>query len=94
MDLRITSMIKLYDSYASEKPSQNNKAINNEKKKTNDLFDVSKEGKDFQSVMRALTKTPDVREDKVALIKERLENGSYRVSSEELASAIIENGLK
>ena len=54
----------------------------------NDQLQISEFGKDLQIAKQAVAAAPDVREDKVAEIKERLASGTYNVSAEELAEKL------
>ncbi len=54
-----------------------------------DAISISSQAKDFQEVLMALKKAPDVRADKVDELSRRLESGNYRVDSGEIAEKII-----
>ena len=56
---------------------------------------LSAAGKDAQSAKQALASTPDVRESVIAPIKEQIDNGTYEVSTDDLAGKLLEkyNGL-
>ena len=56
---------------------------------------LSVAGKDAQIARQALANTPDVREEVVDPIKERIDNGTYEVDAEDLAGKLLEkyNGL-
>lgn len=58
-----------------------------------DRVALSPEAKRVQEVKKILDSLPDIREEKVAEIKERIENGTYRVDSGEVASGIIKEFL-
>ena len=51
--------------------------------------------KDAQIAKQALASTPDVRESVIAPIKEQIDNGTYEVSTDDLAGKLLEkyNGL-
>lgn len=55
----------------------------------NDKLEISQTGKDYHVAKQILTNTPDVREDKVNEIKQRLDAGTYDISSDELADKLI-----
>lgn len=55
-----------------------------------DKLEISQVGKDYQVAKQIVTQTPDIREDKVNEIKQRMEAGTYEVSSEELAQKLVE----
>jgi negative regulator of flagellin synthesis FlgM len=58
---------------------------------TSDKFEISQTGKDMQTAKAAVEAAPDVREDLVADIKERIANGTYQVSSMDFANKMVEN---
>jgi negative regulator of flagellin synthesis FlgM len=58
-----------------------------------DVFALSKEGRDFQIALSALSKVPDIRQEKVQEIKEKLQSGNYNVSAQELADKIVESAF-
>ena len=65
----------------------------NEKPVSNlsDKLLISSMGKDYFTAKKALSSTPDIREELIYSIKERIENGTYEVSGEAFAEKIIEN---
>jgi negative regulator of flagellin synthesis FlgM len=52
---------------------------------------ISSKAKDIQKATEAVNAAPDIRIEKVNQIKEQIANGTYKVSSEQLAEKIIEN---
>ena len=54
-------------------------------------IDISSKAKDIQKATEAVNAAPDIRIEKVDRIKEQIANGSYSVSSEQLAEKILEN---
>lgn len=55
-----------------------------------DQVQISRIGKDYQVAKKAVNDAPDVREDKVNEIKERMKSGTYNVSAEEIANKIVD----
>lgn len=55
---------------------------------------VSDRGRDIQKVREAVSNAPEVRQEKVATIKEQITNGEYQVKSEDIAQKIIEDIIK
>ena len=45
--------------------------------------------KDFQTVLKAISNSPDVREEKVNDIIKKMEQGSYNISSEDIANKLL-----
>ena len=54
-----------------------------------DKVEISSFGKAYQVAKQAVASTPDVRQDKVADIKERIQNGTYDVSPEAFADKLL-----
>ena len=54
-----------------------------------DQISFSTVGKDMQTAKAALGSVPDVREDKVKALRERIANGTYDVSAESFADKIV-----
>ncbi|MCR4807181.1 MAG: flagellar biosynthesis anti-sigma factor FlgM [Lachnospiraceae bacterium] len=54
-----------------------------------DQVQISSIGKDIQTVKQAVANTPDVREDKIASVKSKIQNGTYEVSSDDFASKLM-----
>ena len=55
-----------------------------------DEVTISQAGDDYQIAKKAVAETPDIREDKVARLKTRVESGSYKVDSGDFASKLLE----
>lgn len=54
-----------------------------------DSVALSKEAGEVQIARRALAKVPEVREDKIAELRKRIESGEYKVDARKLAEAIL-----
>lgn len=54
-----------------------------------DRFEISQLGKDLQVAKAAVAKAPDVREDVVADVKKRIEDGTYNVSDDAFAEILL-----
>lgn len=59
------------------------------KKSGSDKLEISSMGKDLQVAKQAVKDAPDVRMEKIADIKARMEQGTYYVSAEELADKLL-----
>jgi negative regulator of flagellin synthesis FlgM len=51
--------------------------------------DISAKAKDFSKAYSVAASTPDVREDKIAEIKKRLAEGTYKVDNDAVADKMI-----
>ena len=52
---------------------------------------ISSKAKDIQKATEAVNAAPDIRIEKVDRIKDQIADGSYRVSSEQLAEKVLQN---
>lgn len=84
--MKITNLFNITNSYSKNIKSE--KQIE-KTKKNNDSFVVSDKAKDFQSVLKAVSSCPDVREEKVNEISNKIKEGSYNVSSEDIAEKLF-----
>lgn len=55
-----------------------------------DEFIISQTGQDFRIAKQAVADAPDVREDKIAKLKSRIESGEYQVDAGDFASKLLE----
>ena len=91
MDMRITGMLSAYDNFSAAKDAvKKEERVKSAKAEVN-LFSVSREGQEYSAIRKAIANTPDIREEKVADIKARMENGTYNVSSADVARKILES---
>lgn len=84
--MKITSLFNATNVY--NKNVKTDKKIDKPKKQ-NDSLMVSDTARDFQSVLKAVSNAPDVREDKVEQISEKIQEGSYDVSSEDIVNKLF-----
>ncbi len=54
-----------------------------------DKVQISSLGKDIQSAKSAVMSTPDIREDVVAGLKEKIQNGTYEVDTASFAEKLL-----
>ncbi len=55
-----------------------------------DSLQISDSGNDYQVAKNAMASASDIRADRVAELKEQIQNGTYDVSPEEFAEKILE----
>ena len=55
-----------------------------------DSLQISDSGNDYQVAKKAMTSASDIRADRVAGLKEQIQNGTYDVSPEQFAERILE----
>lgn len=73
-----------------------NKNVGNVKKtgKTEmkrDQIEISQNARDFQIAMDAFKKLPDVRQDKIDEVAEKIDNGKYKPSTEDIIKKMMSN---
>ena len=51
---------------------------------------ISQAGRDYQVAKKAVSEASDIREDKVAQLKNMVESGQYQVSGDDFASRLLE----
>lgn len=56
-----------------------------------DKLEISDFGKAYQVAKKAVEQAPDVRSEKVADIKARIQNGTYNVTSESFADKLLQS---
>lgn len=56
-----------------------------------DLFEMSQTAKDYKVAKQAVSEAPDIREDRVNDIKNRMVAGTYNINSEEVADKLVES---
>jgi negative regulator of flagellin synthesis FlgM len=56
--------------------------------------EISSKGKEFATAKAAASQAPDVREEKIAELKKRIAEGSYKVNSEAIADKMVEDHLR
>lgn len=84
--MKISNIFNTSNFYKSNvKKLDNTKNI----KTKNDNLDISSKAMDFKLTLSAVKTAPDVREDKILSIMEKMENKTYSISSEELASKLL-----
>ena len=54
-----------------------------------DGVEISQAGRDYQIAKQAVAETSDIREDKVALLKSRIDSGNYKVGTGEFAEKLL-----
>lgn len=55
-----------------------------------DEVHISSLGRDYQVAKQALAEASDIREDRVAQLKERLDSGNYNVDMDDFANRLLE----
>lgn len=86
--MRIDAYNQVAAIYNSSKPART-KSV----KKTGsfqDQLQISQTGRDYQIAKQAVANTSDIREDKVAELKTKVDSGNYEVDAGDFASKLLE----
>lgn len=84
--MKITNLFNTTNLY-NKSVKNNTKIEKNENKK--DTFVVSNKARDFQTVLKAVSSSSDIREEKVNTIMKKMEEKSYNVSAEDIAEKLF-----
>ncbi|GJL65488.1 MAG: hypothetical protein NPIRA05_04590 [Nitrospirales bacterium] len=74
-----------------QRPSESSSATS--QPHTQDVLRISSEQEEHDHLLNTIKQAPDIREEKVAKVKEFLKSGHYRISSEDLAARIIQDAI-
>ncbi|HHV10443.1 MAG TPA: flagellar biosynthesis anti-sigma factor FlgM [Clostridiales bacterium] len=88
--MRIDAFNKISEMYTagSVKSATKAKAAN-----FSDTLEISEMGKGYQVAKQAVARTPDVREEKIKDIKERMEAGTYNISIQDVVDKLVDQYL-
>lgn len=86
--MKISNIFQATNIFKTNSKLKTQKKFNN---KSIDNIKISSEAIDFQNALKAINKTPDVRQDKIDDISKKIQNGDYFVPSEKIADKIFQN---
>ena len=86
--MRIDTYNQVAQLYQGSKTGKTQKLYDNAAGR--DEVTISRAGFDYQTAKQAVAEASDIREDKVAQLKARVESGNYRVDSGDFASKLLE----
>lgn len=87
--MRISSIFNNTDHYNKvQNKSQKQPEVN---PKPTDSINLSDDAKDFQTTLKSLSNTDDIREDKVNSILQKIQSGNYNISAEDIANRIMQD---
>ena len=85
------------DAYVNQVHDKNKTDAPEDKPQTmsakSDTVVISDAARRIQDTRRQLDEIPDVREDKVAQLRNQIQNGSYEIDAEKIAGNMIKEGL-
>lgn len=88
-DIRGTGVSQLQTEQAGAVDSRAAKKTDLNQTAGADNINLSQEARLMQKAAQVIGQTPEVREEKVATLKEAVDQGTYRVDSEKVANSII-----
>lgn len=86
--MKISNILQVSNIYKNNTKCKNKKSLESTKM---DNLNLSSEALDYQKILTAVNKAPNIREDKINDIMERINNGTYKISSEKIAEKILSN---
>lgn len=86
--MKISNILQVSNIYKNNTKLKNKKSLESTKM---DNLNLSSEALDYQKILTAVNKAPNIREDKINDIMERINNGTYKISSEKIAEKILSN---
>ncbi len=93
-----TSLDKLYkrktDSVRTNDQSNSTASTNATRPTGQDQFILSPQSSEVNRIKQQLDEIPEVDEQKVATLRERVNNGTYAVTSQQVAEKILVSGIK
>jgi len=90
MDIRVTNAYSTYSVQTARTSIAPTTGRTERPRQDSDSVSLSAQASDYQVARRAVANAPDVREDLVNQIQERLAAGTYNVSSYDIASRIFQ----
>ena len=83
-DINMNKIMKAYQNLNQNK----NKQVE-QKKRTSDQVNISKQAKDIKKMQKSLQEKSEIRQKKVEEIKKQVSDGTYKVNPEKIAKKII-----
>ena len=85
--MRIEAYNQIIQTYNSTRPSKAKSAASTDWR---DQVQISSRGYDYQIAKQAVAEAPDIREDRVAPLKNSIASGSYKVEPGDFAAKLME----
>lgn len=85
--MRIEAYTQVQQLYKPKQPIRNQQV--SAASYSSDQLHLSTAGRDFQTAKTAVAAAPDVREDRVAAIKAKINNGTYQVDTSAFAEKLL-----
>jgi negative regulator of flagellin synthesis FlgM len=89
MDMNINGLPRVQGAYRISSFENRSTGRMDRARETKEILTLSDQARDFRTVLDAVSKLPDIREDKVADIQNRIKNGEYNISASAIANKIL-----
>ena len=86
--MRIDAYNQIAQLYGVSKTARTQKAQGTSS--VSDQVSISQAGRDYQIAKKAVSEASDIREDKVAQLKNMVNSGQYQVNGDDFASKLLE----
>lgn len=86
--MRIDALNQVAAMYKTSKPARTSAAKGPASRY--DQVQISQAGRDYQIAKQAVASASDIREDKVAELKSKVDSGNYKVDAGDFASKLLE----
>ena len=84
----LQELLQAYTREVRDKRAGETKAENGKKEKIQDRLTISSRAMEGQAISKRIKEMPEVREEKVAFFKQKIQAGNYEVKAEDLAERI------
>ena len=78
---------------STEAKKSASKPVEEQKSSGSEIVSLSGRAKEMQKIEKALEKIPDIREEKVAKIREEIEKGNYKIKGNAIAAKMIRESI-
>ncbi|MCL2851483.1 MAG: flagellar biosynthesis anti-sigma factor FlgM [Defluviitaleaceae bacterium] len=88
--MRIGNITNIYETYAIQQSNTRvNRGGNNSGDSRRDSLDVSPSARSFTAALQAISNAPDIREERVSVIRSQIESGTYPLDASRIADSIL-----
>ena len=89
--MRIDAYNQVAQLYNVQNTYNTTQRVNESAAKSSDQLSISQSGYSHQMAKAAVSEASDIREERIAQIKARIQAGTYSVSTEDLANKFLKN---
>jgi len=85
--MRIEDRFKIFQLYNNS--TKLNKIEKGKNAQHIDKLEISEQARDFQAVLNAIKNIPDVRQDKIDELKDKIMSGNYNISAKDIIEKLV-----